>query len=129
MSTFRILNRVANFRPMFIQYLRYTNKKYLDTHEWFITEGTTTKLGLSQKGIELMNDIVFIDDEIDTEQVLAQGETICAIESVKAASELYAPHACKVLEVNETLIDDLDLLNQDPENEDNWILKLEVVNN
>ena len=65
--SFRILNRVANFRPMFIQHLRYSNKKYLDTHEWFIPEGNQIKLGLSEKGLELMNDIVFIDDDIDTE--------------------------------------------------------------
>ena len=125
--SFRILNRVAKFRPMIIQHLRYSNKKYLDTHEWFIPEGNQIKLGLSEKGLELMNDIVFIDDEIDTEQVFKRGEPICAIESVKAASELYAPAKCRVLEVNSELVEDLDELNANPEEETNWILKLESV--
>lgn len=123
--SFRILNRVANFRPMFIQHLRYSNKKYLDTHEWFISEGNLIKLGLSEKGLDLMNDIVFVDDEIDTEQIFEKGEPMCSIESVKAASELYAPERCRILEVNSELVEDLDGLNANPEEETNWILKLE----
>jgi glycine cleavage system H protein len=103
-----------------------SNKIYLDTEEWIIKDNNNIKLGLSKKAIELMNEIVYIDvDGIVIDDTYEKGDEICDIESVKAAESLYSPDNCKVIEINETLIENLDELNNNPENEDNWIIKLE----
>ena len=123
----RIITSIPSSRPMLFQHLRYSTKVYLDTHEWFVRENKEIKLGLSAKAIELMNDIVYVEDEIDTQQVFNKGEPVLVIESVKAVSEIYTPAKCKILEINQNLLEDLGELNENPEKEDNWILKLEEI--
>jgi glycine cleavage system H protein len=73
-----------------------------------------------------MNEIVYIDfDGIDFEDELKEGDEICDIESVKAAESIYSPANCKVIEINENLVENLEDLNKNPEDENNWIVKLE----
>ena len=120
-----MIKNMPKYRAMCFQHIRYSTKVYLDTHEWFIRENKEIKLGLSTKAIELMNDIVYVEDEIDTQHVFDRGEPLITIESVKAVSEMYSPVKCKILEINEDLLQDLAELNENPEKEDNWILKLE----
>ena len=120
-----LMRNIPKYRAMCFQHIRYSTKVYLDTHEWFVRENKEIKLGLSAKAIELMNDIVYVEDEIDTQQVFNKGEPVLVIESVKAVSEIYTPAKCKILEINQNLLEDLGELNENPEKEDNWILKLE----
>ena len=120
-----MIRNMPKYRAMCFQNIRYSTKVYLDTHEWFVRENKEIKLGLSAKAIELMNDIVYVEDDIDTETVFNKGDPICTIESVKAVSEMYSPVKCKILAINEDLLQDLEELNENPEKEDNWILKLE----
>lgn len=125
MSVTRIITLMPARRPMLFQHLRYSTKVYLDTHEWFVRENKEIKLGLSARAIELMNDIVYVEDDIDTQTVFNKGDPVLTIESVKAVSEMYSPVKCKILAINEDLLQDLAELNENPENEDNWVLKLE----
>lgn len=120
-----MIRNVPKYRAMCFQNIRYSTKVYLDTHEWFVRENKEIKLGLSTKAIELMNDIVYVEDEIDTQQVFNKGEPVLVIESVKAVSEMYTPAKCRILEINQNLLEDLGELNENPEKEENWILKLE----
>ena len=74
-----------------------------------------------------MNDLVYIDDDVDYTQEFKKGDPICTIESVKAVSEIITPIDCKILEINEELLINLDEVNKNPEDPNNWILKLEEV--
>ena len=120
-----MIRNMPKYRAMCIQHIRYSTKVYLDTHEWFVRENKEIKLGLSAKAIELMNDIVYVEDDIDTNEVFERGERILTIESVKAVSEMYTPAKCKILEINQKLLEDLGELNENPEKDENWILRLE----
>lgn len=127
---FYIIKRQSNKyinNTRFINQVRYnSNKIYLDTEEWIIKDKNIIKLGLSKKAIEMMNEIVYIDvDGIDIDDTYEKGDEICDIESVKAVESLYSPDNCKIIEINEVLIENLDELNNNPENDDNWIIKLE----
>jgi len=94
------------------------------THECLYTIEDETYVGITDFAVEQLGDIVFVElPEIDSE--FSQGEAFGTLESVKAASEIYAPVSFKVLEVNEKLIESPELLNQDPYN-DGWLLKVEV---
>lgn len=97
--------------------------KYTKDHEWVKVEGNIVTLGLTEYAAEHLGDIVYIDlpaegDEFD------KGDSVAAIESVKAASDLYTQVAGKVTEVNEELDDDPALVNNDAYA--NWIVKLEI---
>mgnify|MGYP002724180194 CR=1 FL=1 len=97
--------------------------KYTKDHEWVKVEGNIATLGLTEYAAEHLGDIVYIDlpaegDEFD------KGDSVAAIESVKAASDLYTQVAGKVTEVNEELDDDPALVNNDAYA--NWIVKLEI---
>ena len=105
----------------------FVTKTYLETHEWLIHNDDHVKLGLSAEAINLMNDIVYIEDNVDYDQVYEKGDPICIIESVKAVSEMYSPVRSQIIEINQDILDNLDELNKNPENEDNWILKLKNV--
>ena len=94
------------------------------THECIYTIEDETYVSITDFAVEQLGDIVFVElPEVDSEY--SQGEVFGTLESVKAASELYAPVSFKVLEVNEKLIDSPELLNQDPY-KDGWLVKVEV---
>ncbi|MBC8588167.1 glycine cleavage system protein GcvH [Paratissierella segnis] len=96
---------------------------YTNDHEWVKIEGGEAYIGITDFAQHNLGDIVYvelpeIDDEFDKE------EAFSAVESVKAASDVYLPLSGKVIAVNEALIDDPALLNSDPY--ENWIAKFEV---
>lgn len=98
---------------------------YLPTHEYARVEGGEAYIGISKFAAEQLGNVVYVDmPEVDDE--VAAGEEFGAIESVKAASDLYSPLSGTVLEVNEALVDNPRLINQDPEA--NWIIKIKVEN-
>jgi len=89
------------------------NLKYTRTHEWVRIEGETVYVGITDYAQESLGDIVFVEiPEVDEE--LAKGDEAATIESVKAASAIYAPCAGEVKEGNDALEDTPELINQKP---------------
>ncbi|MGD9635871.1 MAG: glycine cleavage system protein GcvH [Pirellulales bacterium] len=101
---------------------------YAKTHEWVAVadEGgrKVATMGLTAFAVDALTDLVFIELPKVGRQVQA-GESFCEVESVKAVSDVYAPVAGEVIEVNSRLADDLDTLSKDPFAA-GWIAKLKV---
>ncbi len=100
--------------------------RYTKDHEWVRLEadGTAT-VGITDHAQEALGDVVFVELPI-ADRVLAEGESCAVVESVKAASDVFAPFAGKVLEINETLAEDSSLVNRDAEGEA-WFFRMEPV--
>lgn len=99
--------------------------KFCKSHEWVSTqEGNVVTVGISDHAQALLGDLVFVElPEVGTE--FSAGDECCVVESVKAASDVYAPVSGKVVEINEELNDTPELINQMPYT-DGWIFKLEI---
>lgn len=93
------------------------------SHEYLLEENGGYIVGLTDYAIEQLGDIVFVElPEVGTE--FKKGETFATIESVKAASEIYMPVSGKILEVNESIADSPETLNEDCY-EKGWLVKIE----
>jgi len=100
--------------------------KYLSSHEWVRLEedGETVTVGITDHAQDLLGDVVFVElPEVDT--VIAAGEEAGVVESVKAASDIFAPVGGKVIEINESLEESPEFVNSDPY-DDGWFFKLKV---
>ncbi len=96
---------------------------YSESHEWVKVEGNIAVIGITDHAQHEMGDLSYVDmPEVDDE--LEKGEEFGAVESVKAASDLYSPVSGTVVDVNEELEDAPELLNQDAFA--NWIIKVEM---
>lgn len=96
---------------------------YLPTHEYARVEGNVAYIGISRYAADQLGNVVYVDMPEEDDEVTA-GEEFGAIESVKAASDLFSPVSGTVVEVNEALVDNPRLVNEDPEA--NWIIKVEM---
>lgn len=85
--------------------------KYSDEHEWVRVEGDKAYIGITDYAQEHLGDIVFVELPA-VGDTLDKGDTLCVLESVKAASDVYCPLAGKIIAVNESLIDNPALLNE-----------------
>ena len=101
-------------------------KKYTKEHEWVEINGDIATVGITNHAQESLGDIVFIELPSVGKSVNAKDE-ICVVESVKAASDIYAPIDGEILEVNNNLDGDASIINQDAENT-GWIFKMKVSN-
>ena len=101
-----------------------SEKKYTEDHEWVSMDNDIATIGISNHAQESLGDIVFIELPSIGKTVKAKDE-ICVIESVKAASDIYAPIDGEIIEVNNNLEGDAAIINQDPENT-GWIFKLKI---
>jgi glycine cleavage system H protein len=101
------------------------NLRYADSHEWVLDnqDGTAT-VGISDHAQEALGDVVFVELP-EVGNTLAKGDEFGVIESVKAASDLYAPVSGEVIEVNEALEDAPETVNESPY-EDGWIMKVRL---
>ncbi len=100
--------------------------KYAATHEWArLEEDGTVTVGISDHAQEALGDVVFVELP-DVGATLAAGDEAGVVESVKAASDVYAPVGGTVSAVNEQLEDEPETVNSDPYN-DGWFYKLEGV--
>ena len=99
--------------------------KYLPSHEYVRVDGNYGYIGISPYAAKQLGNIVYVDMPEIADEVEA-GEDFGAIESVKAASDLFAPVSGTVVEVNEKLADNPGLVGQDPM--ENWIIKVEMSN-
>jgi glycine cleavage system H protein len=98
--------------------------RYTRDHEWIRLDGDTATIGISDYAQEQLGDIVFIElPEVGKQ--LAKGAEAAVVESVKAASEIFAPVAGEVTEVNGALADAPGTVNSDPEGE-GWFIRLKV---
>ena len=90
-----------------------TDLLYTNEHEWLKVEGDRAILGITDFAQEHLGDIVFVElPELDAQ--VANGEAVAVVESVKAVASVYTPVSGKVMEINESLEDSPELLNQEP---------------
>lgn len=99
--------------------------KYRDSHEWVRKEadGTFT-VGITEHAQELLGDMVFVDLP-DLGNTYSQGEDCAVAESVKAASDIYAPLSGEIIEVDSALESEPELVNSDPYTE-GWLFKIKA---
>jgi glycine cleavage system H protein len=99
---------------------------YSETHEWIRREGENVRVGITDHAQSELTDVVYVELPKMDRQVNAR-ETIAVVESVKAASDIYAPVKGTVVEVNKALEADPGLLNREPFGE-GWIFVLKIDN-
>ncbi len=98
--------------------------KYTEEHEWLNLDGEVATVGITEHAAKLLGDIVFVQlPEVGTK--FAKGDDAAVVESVKAASDVYAPLAGEVVEVNQVVVDDPASVNADPQGRA-WFFKLKL---
>ncbi|WP_336279614.1 glycine cleavage system protein GcvH [Bartonella sp. CB175] len=97
---------------------------FTQDHEWLSVEGQVVTVGITHYAQEQLGDLVFVDLPQSGTQ-LAKGDSAAVVESVKAASDVYAPLDGEVIEVNELLANNPELVNQKPEKE-GWLWKMKL---
>ena len=97
---------------------------YTEEHEWIRVEGDSATVGITDFAQGQLGDIVFVELPEAGRQVSKGGEA-AVVESVKAASDVYAPITGEVTEANQALSDDPSLVNSDPEGE-GWFFRLRL---
>ena len=103
-----------------------SNLYYTKEHEWIRVEGNEAFVGITDYAQSELGEIVFVD--INTEgETLAQGEVFGSVEAVKTVSDLNMPVEGEVLEINDTINDQPELVNNEPYGE-GWMIKISVVN-
>ena len=97
---------------------------YTSDHEWVRQDGDAVAVGITDHAQTALGDVVFVDlPEIGREVVA--GEACAVVESVKAASDVYAPIAGRIVEVNSALVEDPALINREPAG-GGWFFQLEM---
>ncbi len=97
---------------------------YAPTHEWLRVEGGEGVVGITHFAQEQLGDITFVDlPKVGAK--LAKGQEMGAVESVKAASDIYSPAAGEVIAVNEALANSPEIINQSPY-ENGWMIRLKL---
>ena len=100
------------------------NLRYKTSHEWVLLEGDVATIGISDHAQEELTDVVFVELPPIGKTVDA-GDPTAVVESVKAASDIYAPIAGEVVEVNDAVEADPSLVNSDPYGS-GWIFKVKI---
>ncbi|ERJ81970.1 glycine cleavage system H protein [Peptostreptococcaceae bacterium oral taxon 113 str. W5053] len=96
---------------------------YTKEHEWLKVEDNVAWIGISDYAQEHLGNVVYVELPEEEDEV-ERGETVASLESVKAASDIYAPVSGTVVEINEALEDEPGLVNSEPY--ETWIVKLEM---
>ena len=104
-----------------------TELRYSKSHEWVRDEGDgTATVGITAHAQELLGDLVFVElPEAGTE--MSAEDAVCVVESVKAASDVYMPISGEVVEVNESLADAPETINDSPY-DDGWLIRVNPSN-
>jgi len=98
--------------------------RFTKQHEWLNLEGGVATIGITAYAAEQLGDVVFVELPAVGRQLKA-GDDMAVVESVKAASDIYAPVAGEVVEVNTGLPDSPDRVNADPEGS-GWFVRLKI---
>ena len=98
--------------------------KYTDDHEWVKADGGDATVGITSHAAEQLGDLVFVElPEVGA--TFAKGDTAATVESVKAASDIFAPLDGEITEVNEAIAEDPSIVNQDPQGK-GWFFRLKL---
>ncbi len=101
--------------------------KYIASHEWLrLEEDGTITVGITDHAQDLLGDVVFVELP-EVGDTISVDDEIAVVESVKAASDVYAPISGEVIAVNEALEDDPEIINSDPYG-DGWLYKMKADN-
>lgn len=98
--------------------------KYTKDHEWAKADGDVYVIGISTHAAEQLGDVVFVELP-DVGKTYAQGDDMAVVESVKAASDVYAPISGEVIEINQAVVDDPAKINEDAQGAA-WFVKLKA---
>lgn len=98
------------------------NLLYATSHEWIENSGEIRSVGITDHAQHELTDVVYVELPRPGRSVAA-GEIVCVVESVKTASDIYAPAAGELVEVNDAVVDDPSLINSDPYGA-GWLFKL-----
>ena len=98
--------------------------KFSKDHEWINVDGDVATIGVTDYAQKALGDVVFVELP-ENGATLAQGDEAAVVESVKAASEVYAPVSGEITAVNDALVDAPDMVNSDPEGE-GWFFKIRL---
>ena len=102
------------------------NLKYTKDHEWVKIENSVATIGITEYAQKQLGDITFVELP-EKDSLVNEGDSFCTVESVKAASDVYAPVTGEVIEVNEELEEAPELINQEPYGK-GWICQVKVTN-
>jgi glycine cleavage system H protein len=100
------------------------DKRYTKEHEWVVLDGDIATVGITDHAQEQLGDLVHVELP-ELERAVTEGETCAVVESVKAAADIFAPLAGKVVEINETVVEDPSIVNSDAEGE-GWFFRIEL---
>jgi glycine cleavage system H protein len=100
------------------------DKRYTKEHEWVLLDGDIATVGITDHAQEQLGDLVHLELP-ELERTVAEGESCAVVESVKAASDIYAPLSGKIVEINETIVEDPSIVNSDAEGE-GWFFRIEL---
>ena len=101
---------------------------YTDNEEWHYHDNDFIKVGVTKKAIEQLSDIVYVDFNYEKNDNINSNDDILNIESVKATEGINVDFNCILIENNENLAENLDLLNEDPENiETSYLVKIKKI--
>jgi len=97
---------------------------YTEDHEWLDVDGDVATLGITEHAAEQLGEVVFVELK-DVGDTFAKGDEVGVVESVKAASEIYAPVDFEILEANDSLADTPAEVNESPES-DAWFYRIRI---
>lgn len=100
--------------------------KYTKDHEWVRLDGAVATIGISTHAAEQLGDVVFVELPA-VGKTFKKGDDMAVVESVKAASDVYAPISGEVVEINQAIVDDPAKVNADPQGAA-WFVKLKPSN-
>ncbi|WP_375205302.1 glycine cleavage system protein GcvH [Hyphococcus sp.] len=100
--------------------------KYTEDHEWVKAEGDAYVIGVSKHAAEQLGDVVFVELP-EVGKTFAKGDEMAVVESVKAASDVYAPISGDIVEVNSAIVDEPAKVNEDPQGAA-WFVKIKPSN-
>ena len=101
-----------------------TMLKFTNEHEWLLIEGDIATVGITQYAQEQLGDLVFVELPAPGSG-FERGAAAAVVESVKAASEVYAPISGEIMNVNQSIVDDPSLVNSDPMGK-GWFFKMKI---
>ena len=103
-----------------------SEKKFSKQHEWISVEGDIATVGITKHASEMLGDVVFVELPEKGKMIEKDGQA-GAVESTKAASDIYSPIAGEIVETNQSIVDDPATVNKDPEG-NAWFFKIKVKN-
>lgn len=101
-----------------------SDTRYTKDHEWVRLDGEIATVGITDHAQQQLGELVFVELP-ELEREVAAGEACAVVESVKAASDVYSPLAGRIAEINETIVEGPEIVNNDAEGE-GWFFRLEL---